>query len=41
MVDDHEVFLSPSLQFFHWWVNIVLSVDDIRTLANVVIADPT
>jgi hypothetical protein len=36
-----HIFFPSSLQFFCWWVDIVLSIDGIRTLANVVIADPT
>jgi hypothetical protein len=29
------------LQSFHWWVDIVLLVDGIRTLVDVIIVDPT
>jgi hypothetical protein len=36
----HGLLLS-SLQYFHSFVNIVLSVDNICTLANVIIVDPT
>lgn len=35
-----QVLPLPSFQYFHQWVNIVLSVASIRTLANVVIVDP-
>jgi hypothetical protein len=36
-----HVLLSLSFQSSHRKVNIVLSIDYIRTLANVVIVDPT
>jgi hypothetical protein len=36
-----HVLLSFSFQFSHQKVDNVLSIDDIHTLANVVIVDPT
>ncbi len=39
--DQIHVLLSLSFEFSHRKVDIVLSIDDIRTLANVVIVDPT
>jgi hypothetical protein len=36
-----HVLPPPSLQSFCEWVDIMLSIDGIHTLANVVIVDPT
>ncbi len=36
-----HIFLPFSFQSFHWWVNIILSIDGIRTLADVIIVDPS
>jgi hypothetical protein len=35
-----HVLLLPSLEYFHQRVDIVMLVDDIRTLVNVIIANP-
>jgi hypothetical protein len=35
-----HILWPPSFQFFHQRINIVLSIDSIRTLADVVIVDP-
>jgi hypothetical protein len=36
-----HVLLSTTFNSFHWQINIVLTKDDIRTLTNIVIANPT
>ncbi len=36
-----HVLLLFSLQSFHWWVDIMLSTNDIHTLVDIVIVDPT
>jgi len=36
-----HIFLPSSFQSFHWWVNIILSIDGICTLADVIIVDPS
>jgi hypothetical protein len=42
-VGQKQLYAFPSITFnsSHWRVNIVLSKDGIRTLANVIIVDPT
>ncbi len=35
-----HVLLPPSLQFSCWWVDIMLSIDDICILMNMVLFDP-
>jgi hypothetical protein len=35
-----HILLSPSLHYFCWWIDIVMLVDDICTLANVIIVKP-
>jgi hypothetical protein len=39
--DQTHVLLSPFLQSSCWWVNIMLLIEDIHTLADVIIAKPT
>ncbi len=34
-----HILRPPSFQFFYQWINIVLLIDSIHTLANVVIVD--
>jgi hypothetical protein len=36
-----HVLLSTTFNSFHQWINIVFTKDDIRTLLNIVIVDPT
>jgi hypothetical protein len=41
LLEQTHIIPPPTLLFFHWWVDIVLSINGIRTLVDVFIINPT
>jgi hypothetical protein len=36
-----HILSSPSLEFLCWWVDIVLTINEVYILIDVIIIDPT